>query len=223
MKNRIQGLVIGIIIGSLATGGVVFAKQGTELVERVYNNIKITLNGAEIIPKDANENIVEPFIIDGTTYLPVRTVGNAIGLDVDWNGENNTVILTSKKEENNKYSEATFIKGTVNNLYVNPELEYDFETRKTNILKYEKVYEEAFFLKMYGEFSNVGNHFIKFKVLAEIYPENKAEIEEKLDNMEVYTYKNEQYVNIVNIIQFFKQRNIKFDIQYNDDFAYIKK
>ena len=39
--------------------------------------------------------------------------------------------------------------------------------------------------------------------------------------MEINSYENEPYVMLVNIIQYFKQRNVKFDIKYNDEFAYI--
>lgn len=61
-----------------------------------YNNIRITLDGATITPKDANGNSVEPFIIDGTTYLPVRGIASALGLSVSWDGTNKTVLLSSK-------------------------------------------------------------------------------------------------------------------------------
>ena len=52
-----------------------------------------------IEPKDVNGNVVEPFIIDGTTYLPVRAICNALGLKVNWNSETNTVELTEKKHD----------------------------------------------------------------------------------------------------------------------------
>ena len=61
-----------------------------------YRDIKIKLDGTEITPKDANGKTVEPFIIDGTTYLPVRAVGEAMGLDVDWDGETSIVQLEDK-------------------------------------------------------------------------------------------------------------------------------
>ena len=61
-----------------------------------YKNIKVTLDGIEIIPKDANGAVIEPFVIDGTTYLPVRGLANALNLDVAWDGNTNTVILKSQ-------------------------------------------------------------------------------------------------------------------------------
>lgn len=69
----------------------------TETIEKElsYNDIKITLDGQEITPLDAAGNYVEPFIIDGTTYLPVRGISSALGLDVSWDGKAKTVILTT--------------------------------------------------------------------------------------------------------------------------------
>ena len=49
-----------------------------------------------IDPKDANGQTVEPFIYNGTTYLPVRAVGTAIGKDVSWDGVEKVVYLGAK-------------------------------------------------------------------------------------------------------------------------------
>ncbi|MBQ3115193.1 MAG: copper amine oxidase N-terminal domain-containing protein [Clostridia bacterium] len=95
MRRRLQGMIAGVIICAILTSGVVFAKQITATAELLYNNIKITLNGQELLPKDANGNYVEPFTINGTTYLPVRAVASALGMDVNWDGNTNTVILSN--------------------------------------------------------------------------------------------------------------------------------
>jgi len=91
MKQRLQGLVIGIIIGTLLAGSIALA--ATKNLEAAFNNIKIVVDGSEISPKDANGNAVEPFIVDGTTYLPVRAVANALDKAVYWDGPNWTVYL----------------------------------------------------------------------------------------------------------------------------------
>lgn len=65
----------------------------TKTLNATYKNIKIVLNGVQIDPKDASGNIVEPFVSEGTTYLPVRAIANALGLDVKWDGETSTVYL----------------------------------------------------------------------------------------------------------------------------------
>ena len=97
MKERIQGIIIGIAISLVFIGALSYASQYSDKVERVYRNIKITLNGLILEPKDANGNDVEPFIIEGTTYLPVRAVAEALDLKVNWNDETNTVELIDEK------------------------------------------------------------------------------------------------------------------------------
>ena len=54
MKKRLQGLIAGVVIGAMLTSGVVFATNGSRMAELLYSNIKIILDGDEIIPKDAN-------------------------------------------------------------------------------------------------------------------------------------------------------------------------
>ena len=101
-ENRLQGLISGILIGALVTSGIVFAEQITQTAQLFYNDIKININGSKVLPKDANGNYVEPFIINGTTYLPVRAVANALGIQVDWDDDTNTVLLSYNIYNTNK-------------------------------------------------------------------------------------------------------------------------
>lgn len=94
-KYFITGTITGIIIASC---GVVLASN-TTIIEAVYNNIKIVVDGKEFTPKDPQGNIVEPFISNGTTYLPVRAVANATGKEVYWDGNNYTVYLGNMNGE----------------------------------------------------------------------------------------------------------------------------
>ena len=98
MKKRLQGLIAGVLIGAMLTSGMVFAKQISETAELFYNNIKIYIDGREIVPKDVNGNIVEPFIMNGTTYLPVRAISNAFGEDVEWEGATQSVYIGKKDQ-----------------------------------------------------------------------------------------------------------------------------
>ena len=98
MKKRLQGLVAGVLIGATVVGCTVFADGFTKTAELFYNNVKIFIDGAEIVPKDANGNVVEPFILNGTTYLPVRAVANAFGKDVEWDGVNARVYIGKKDQ-----------------------------------------------------------------------------------------------------------------------------
>ena len=71
---------------------------GAKTIQADYADIKVTLDGTQIALVDANGAAVEPFAVAGTTYLPVRAVSTALGLEVDWNAESNTVVLTSAAE-----------------------------------------------------------------------------------------------------------------------------
>lgn len=96
MKKRLQGIIIGVLIGSVIAGGTVYAKSGTESIQVMYDNIKIFMDGEEVTPKDGNGQSVEPFIYNGTTYLPVRAVSNAIGKEVSWDGVEKVIYLGAK-------------------------------------------------------------------------------------------------------------------------------
>lgn len=93
MKHRLQGLIAGILIGTTITGGAVFATTGTKAIEVIYNNIKVYKDNVLCELKDANGTVVEPFIYNGTTYMPVRGTANLAGMDVEWDGNTKSVYL----------------------------------------------------------------------------------------------------------------------------------
>ena len=62
-----------------------------------YSGIKLVVDGQTVVPKDANGKTVEPFIYNGTTYLPVRAVGNAVGKKVKWDAILGPFILAQHR------------------------------------------------------------------------------------------------------------------------------
>ena len=62
----------------------------------VEDGIGISINGATFIPRDAAGNQVSVFIYNGTTYAPVRAIGEAMGLDVKFDSANRMVQLTTQ-------------------------------------------------------------------------------------------------------------------------------
>lgn len=96
-KGFISGLICAVFVVSLV--GTAVASVAKRQLEASYSDIKITIDGEEYTPKNASGNTVEPFIIDGTTYLPVRAIADAAGYDVNWDGVDKTVILNSGTTE----------------------------------------------------------------------------------------------------------------------------
>lgn len=97
MKQQWKGFVSGILVTLLVLGmsGAAMAVVAQKQAVLDYNDIKITLDGKSVTPTDANGQAVEPFAIEGTTYLPVRAIANALGLGVEWDGATQTVKLSS--------------------------------------------------------------------------------------------------------------------------------
>ena len=93
MKEKLKGLVTGMLIGATITGGVVSAFETTTLYDVIVNGIKIVLDGKEFTCTDANGAVVQPIIYNGTTYIPLRAVSSAFGKAVYWDGEDQTVYL----------------------------------------------------------------------------------------------------------------------------------
>ncbi len=99
--KKVRNLAVVVLLCALVVCITVIA-AGESIKKNVdifYKNIKICVDGTYIEPKDADGNAVEPFIMDGTTYLPVRAVANAFGKDVEWDGETSTVYLGKKNTE----------------------------------------------------------------------------------------------------------------------------
>ena len=99
LKEKLKGFVVGVVLTSLVVGTIpTMAEKITKSAELLYNNIKVVIDGKQADLKDAQGNTVEPFIIDGTTYLPVRAVSNALNKAVSWDRATQTVYLGENKE-----------------------------------------------------------------------------------------------------------------------------
>lgn len=62
----------------------------------IWDDVNISVNGAVFHPKDVAGNPVTLFIYNGTTYAPVRAIGEAVGVDVGFDGDSRTVLLTTQ-------------------------------------------------------------------------------------------------------------------------------
>ncbi len=148
LKNKkMRTILIGVLL-VCAMCSTIFAKSVSETAELFYNNIKIYIDGAEIVPKDSNGNTVEPFTMNGTTYLPVRAISNAFGQEVEWDGETQSIYIGKKDQtkpdnyldriqyndykESDTFSDFAVINGTINdyngNTYTNGMLFYNYST-----------------------------------------------------------------------------------------------
>ena len=92
-KDMLLGAVLTLVLSCMVVP--VLAYSGSRNDSLYFNNIKVTLDGSTLALRDSTGATVEPFIIDGTTYLPVRAIAEALGLDVAWDSASSTVRLTT--------------------------------------------------------------------------------------------------------------------------------
>ena len=98
MKKNWKHLAAGGAAAAVLTGILAvptLAATGSQMARLDYQNMKVELDGQTLNLRDSQGNAVEPFTINGTTYLPLAAIGQALGLNVAWDGATNTVILTS--------------------------------------------------------------------------------------------------------------------------------
>ena len=90
-RTFLMGMVTMLLMMALSVSAFAAYNQNMNVT---FDNVKINVNGSQITPKDATGRVVEPFIYQGTTYLPVRAVGEATGYTVTWDQNSKTVYMT---------------------------------------------------------------------------------------------------------------------------------
>jgi len=113
MKNKLVGFILGVVVGALIFGSVAIATSNeTRTLSAVFRGITIEIDRTQYTPKDVNGNEVEPFIVDGTTYLPLRAIAEAFDKEVTWEAETSKVLVFTKSEPvTEEEVESAFIEG----------------------------------------------------------------------------------------------------------------
>jgi len=90
-----KALIIIAIILAFTAGS--FATPQMQLIQAYLSpGITVLVDGKTKTFTDVNGNVVYPITYNGTTYLPVRAVGFAVGKEVNWDGILKTVYIGSK-------------------------------------------------------------------------------------------------------------------------------
>ena len=86
------GLILTVAVTALSVSAMAATASRTIQVEE---GVQISLNGATFVPRDAKGNEVSVFLYNGTTYVPLRAVGEAMGMDVSYDSATKTAILVT--------------------------------------------------------------------------------------------------------------------------------
>jgi len=94
MKKFIKATLVMVMAIILSVPVLAATPIGEKIVEvALRGDITIILNDRQLDLTDANGDIVEPILYNGTTYLPIRAISENQGLAVAWDGDTKSVIL----------------------------------------------------------------------------------------------------------------------------------
>lgn len=89
-KGFVAGMLAAMVLFTLVTPTLA-ALAGKTI--QVYTGVDVYVDDVKVEPKDANGNPVEVFVYNGTTYLPIRAISNALGKPVQWEGKTNSAYV----------------------------------------------------------------------------------------------------------------------------------
>lgn len=94
-KEKFKGILIGMVLVLVFsfTINTSLAETLQKNIRVVYSDIKLFVDGVKITPKDSKGEVVEPFMYNGTTYLPVRAISEALGKQVNWDQDTKSVYI----------------------------------------------------------------------------------------------------------------------------------
>lgn len=91
-KLLMTGLISAVSVVSMSVGA--FAASNLEQISAYLNKgISIKLQGQAWQAKDEDGNVQYPITYNGSTYVPLRAAGEALGIKVGWDAATETVLL----------------------------------------------------------------------------------------------------------------------------------
>ena len=93
--------IIGIIIGGTLTTSVTALAATVKNMQAVYSVQKLVVKGI-----DTGKGSTA-FVSEGTTYVPLRTVSDALGHEISWDTNTKTIYINSNNNSNNVSGEPT--------------------------------------------------------------------------------------------------------------------
>lgn len=143
MYSLKKGLTVfsAVVCMTFFFGSSVIAAPSIPVTVQAYQGVKIVYNSKELTDPS------QPYIINSTTYIPLRMLMNNFGKNVAWDSVNNRVIITDGSSDIAKEAQITQLKNTITTLNakiatLEAQLEEDEGDIKTSDIK--KAIEDEF-------------------------------------------------------------------------------
>ncbi|MCL2016320.1 MAG: NPCBM/NEW2 domain-containing protein, partial [Defluviitaleaceae bacterium] len=86
-----QGFLSGILLTTLLFSTVSVFAAAPQTIEVIFGTVRTTLFGQEIISRDAQGTIIEPLTYNGTVFIPIDTILQALQENAQWDAATNTL------------------------------------------------------------------------------------------------------------------------------------
>lgn len=93
MKKKVTAAAIALGVALTASAGVYAAGNLQEIRASLNYKLGIIVNGQVYTMKDGNGKTLAPITYNGTTYLPVRSISEALNTSVTYDAANSRVVI----------------------------------------------------------------------------------------------------------------------------------
>ncbi len=100
-RNRRIALVVAVLMLTMVFSSTGFAAWTGKTLNAQFRNVSIFVNNQYKQATTANGQVVEPFIVDGTTYVPLRGIAQMFGYEVGFNPATYRIDITGDVAGNN--------------------------------------------------------------------------------------------------------------------------
>ena len=185
---KIKNVLIGIIIGIVISTTVFAASYNVEIP-----NFKILVNGNEF------KSDQQPLVVDGSTYLPLRAIGEALNVPVEWNDNERQVEIGSKPTLPVSYSRANPAPINTIQTYIHeekyfPEDNYTVSLRILETFRGQLALDRIKAANMFNDDPDEGKEYILVKVaISCIATANDKAYDLKSYSFKAFSSNNEEY------------------------------
>jgi len=119
MFKRFKAFAAGFISCLILCMGIVATAASTDLIDikaQINTPVTFKLFGKDFVPKEPTDgSIIKPIIYKGRNYLPVRSISEALGVPIDYDGPAKTIWIGGF-ERNIKVNDNSLYENSLNTI-----------------------------------------------------------------------------------------------------------
>lgn len=201
-KKRLILIVTIFMILSFASG--VFASSTIQTITAyLVGDLKFTLNGESWQPREEDGSEMSPISYKNRTYLPVRAIGEALGINIDWINATRTVVIGDSIDTTTIYSRTNPAPiGVAQRVTVDDYLNsYTAEVTVKETIRGEAAWEKIKEANMFNEEAGPDEEYILAKIyIKAIQVKDDKSIDVSSVNFDLYSEGNTKYNDFHSVV-----------------------